>query len=181
MESDVQLRELQKQNLLAEILRTSGKVKLAARGYSMLPALWPGDILNVETAGFERVQVGDVVLYERWNRFFIHRVLQKFATHTESERPSLVTRGDSMMSPDPAISPESLLGIAVSLERVSGQVLSIPNCSLPRRAFGLALGYSVWLRSVALRVHAWRRQRRQARFGSAAEVKASEGSPVVNI
>ena len=95
MESDVQFLVLQKQNLVAEVLRTSGKVRLAARGHSMLPTLWPGDVLTVETTTFEQLQIGDIVLYQRSERFFIHRLLRKTSA-TGSDRPTLVTRGDSM-------------------------------------------------------------------------------------
>src|ERR1700746_3815028 len=106
---DGQLRELQKQNLIAEILRTRGSVRLAARGHSMMPTLWPGDLLNIEFVCFDRVRVGDLVLYERSNRFFIHRVLKKLAG-VESTRPTLVTRGDSMLTLDAMVTPEELLG-----------------------------------------------------------------------
>jgi hypothetical protein len=171
MESDVQLRELQKQNLVAEVLRTSGTVKLTARGHSMMPTLWPGDFLNIETVSFDRVQVGDLVLYERSNRFFIHRVLQKSAG-VESRRPTLVTRGDSMLTLDPMVRPEELLGRVVSLERRSKGRVPIPDCSVLRRAFGMVLGYSDRLRSFALRIHAWRQPRNGAQ-SAVPEVQAN--------
>lgn len=155
MESEVQFCELQKQNLVAEVLRTSGKVRLAARGHSMLPTLWPGDLLTVETARFDQVSPGDVILYRRWERFFIHRVLRK---SSGSDRPTLVTRGDSMSGFDPSVVPEQLLGKIVSVERVSGFTVPVPACSKFQRALGLTLGHSDRLRSLVLRWHSWRRR-----------------------
>jgi Peptidase S24-like len=155
MESDVQFLVLQKQNLVAEVLRTSGKVTLAARGHSMLPTLWPGDLLTVETTTFEQVCPGDIVLYQRSERFFIHRVLRKLFA-TGSDRPSLVTRGDSMSGLDSPVLPEELLGKVVSVERASKLRVPMPVCSKPRRILGLALGASDRLRSAALRWHGWR-------------------------
>jgi hypothetical protein len=133
MESDVQFCEAHKQNLAAEVLRTSGKVRLAARGHSMLPTLWPGDPLTVQATPFEQVGPGDVILYQRWERFFIHRVLRKNSV-AGSDRPSLVTRGDSM----------------------TGFDAFVLACSTLRRALGLALGYSDRLRSLVLRWRGWR-------------------------
>jgi hypothetical protein len=155
MESDVQFCEAHKQNLAAEVLRTSGKVRLAARGHSMLPTLWPGDPLTVQATPFEQVGPGDVILYQRWERFFIHRVLRKNSV-AGSDRPSLVTRGDSMTGFDAFVLPEELLGRVVSVEHVSGNPRAVPACSTLRRALGLALGYSDRLRSLVLRWRGWR-------------------------
>jgi len=33
--------------LAAEVLRSSGRLRLRATGTSMLPAVWPGDVLSV--------------------------------------------------------------------------------------------------------------------------------------
>lgn len=155
MESDVQFLVLQKQNLIAEVLRTSGKVRLAARGHSMLPTLWPGDVLTVETTTFEQLQIGDIVLYQRSERFFIHRLLRKTSA-TGSDRPTLVTRGDSMSGFDAPVLPEELLGKIVSVECASRRRVPLRLCSKPRRIFGLALGASDRLRSAVLRWHSWR-------------------------
>ena len=155
MEIGVESCESQKQNLAAEILQAAGKVTLAARGYSMLPALWPGDLLHIEAISFDRVRPGDIVLYRRWERFFIHRVLCK-SNKAESDRPSLVTRGDSMTGFDAPVFPEELLGRVVSVQRTSGQFFPAPRCSKARRVLGLMLGASNRLRSVVLRWHSWR-------------------------
>jgi hypothetical protein len=155
MEIGVESCESQKQNLAAEILQAAGKVTLAARGHSMLPALWPGDLLHIEPISFDRVRPGDIVLYRRWERFFIHRVLCK-SDKTGSDRPSLVTRGDSMTGFDALVSPEELLGRVVSVQRTSGQFSPAPRCSKARRVLGLMLGASNRLRSVVLRWHNWR-------------------------
>jgi hypothetical protein len=166
MEPDVQFCEADKQNLVAEVLRTGGKVRLAARGHSMLPTLWPGDLLTVQVTPFEQLCPGDVVLYQRWERFFIHRVLRK-QCGTESDRPSLVTRGDSMTGSDACVLPEELLGKVVSVERIPGHALAVPACSMLRRMVGLGLGHSDRLRSLVLRWHGRRMAARADRRVSA--------------
>ena len=37
-----------KQELLLQVLRDYGRVRIRALGTSMLPALWPGDVLDIE-------------------------------------------------------------------------------------------------------------------------------------
>ena len=155
METAFESCESQKQNLAAEILQTAGRVRLAVRGHSMLPTLWPGDLLDIETTSLDQVSPGDIVLYRRWDRFFIHRVLCKSAA-TGSERPSLVTRGDSMSGADAPVVPEELLGKVISLQRTSGDCLPPPRCSKWQRIVGLILGHNDRLRSAVLRMRDWR-------------------------
>lgn len=173
MESDVQFCELQKQNLVTEVLRTSGRVRVAARGHSMLPTLWPGDLLTVEATRFDQVSPGDVILYRRWERFFIHRVLRK-SSATGSDRPSLVTRGDSMSGFDGAVLPEEILGKVISIEGSSGRCLPVPACLKFRRIIGLALGSGDRLRSLVLRWHSWRRRARAKTEAAAKLVRARQ-------
>lgn len=156
MEFDPQTRQPVQQSLAVEVLRSTGKLRLAARGYSMLPTLWPGDLLNIEATSFDRVSAGDVVLFCREDRFFIHRIVSRQDATGGSTRPSLVTRGDSMPTPDARVFPEELLGKVVS--RQDGDRISIlPGCGRVRRWLGLALAYGDRLRSVALRIHEWQR------------------------
>jgi hypothetical protein len=121
----------------------------------MLPTLWPGDLLTVETTTFEQVQIGDIVLYQRSERFFIHRVLRK-SSATGSDCHSLVTRGDSMSGFDAPVLPEELLGKIVSVERALRRHAPLRVCSKPRRILGLALGSNDRMRSAALRWYSWR-------------------------
>src|SRR5579871_1015422 len=170
MDADCASREPQKQDLAIEVLRATGKVRFLARGYSMLPTLWPGDLLTVETVPFEKVSPGDVVLYQRWERLFMHRVMRRASGAAGSERPSLVTRGDSMTGFDAPVFPGELLGRVVSVQRTSGLCFLAPRCSVAERVFGLMLGSSDRLRSVALRWHDWR----------TAGMRDSGASPSVN-
>ena len=110
MESDIQFLALKSRISLQRYFEPTERVTLAAGVIACCPTLWPGDLLTVETTTFEQVQIGDIVLYQRSGRFFIHRVLRK-SSATGSDRHSLVTRGDSMSG-----LPEELLGKIVSVE-----------------------------------------------------------------
>jgi len=92
-------------DLAAEVLRCFGKLRLQVGGWSMLPSIWPRDTLIIERASTSSVSAGDVVLFGRDQRLFVHRVIRK-AVKSEA----LVTQGDAMDSPDSPVSENEFLG-----------------------------------------------------------------------
>jgi len=76
-------------------------------GWSMLPAVWPGDTLVVESAGSNSVSKGDIVLFGRDRRLFAHRVVSR---RSQAEDSQVVTRGDAMPTPDLPLAEDELLG-----------------------------------------------------------------------
>jgi hypothetical protein len=146
---DHQARDQSRNNLAVEVLQKMGVLRLSAFGYSMLPSLYPGDIVTVRQASLSEMRPGDVVLYIRDGRLFLHRNL-KFVQTTSGS--ALVTRGDSMPHVDAPVSSSELLGRVVKVER-RGKPQPLPPCTPARRIVGLLLGYSARLRSLALRWH----------------------------
>ena len=67
----------------------------------MLPSIWPGDIACVSRVAAYRP--GDVVLFSRKGRLFVHRVV-------EMSGGAVVTRGDSMLDADPPVAVSDVLG-----------------------------------------------------------------------
>ena len=146
---DHQARDQSRNNLAVEVLKKTGALRLSAFGYSMLPTLYPGDILTIRREGLPAIQAGDVVLYMRHGRFFIHRNLHSLETGSGA---ALVTRGDSMPHADQPVTASELLGKVVNIER-GGDSKPVPSCTLLRRGFGLLLAYSGRLRTLVLRWH----------------------------
>jgi hypothetical protein len=101
-------------SLAAEVLRTSGKLELRAMGVSMLPTLWPGDQLAVQSCRMDEVELGDLVLFMRQRRFFIHRAVGSFPVVNES---LLIARGDCMPENDPPVRSSELLGRITGVQR----------------------------------------------------------------
>ncbi len=62
--------------LAAEVIRSSGKLRLRATGASMLPSIWPGDVLTVSSEAVAETQPGDIILFEREGRLIAHRVVE---------------------------------------------------------------------------------------------------------
>ena len=139
-------REQQKVNLAAEILRAGGSIRLIAQGSSMLPAIWPGEVLEISSIPAEAAVVGDIVLVEHDGRFFIHRLIAKSDSGG-------ITRGDSLPEDDPVMVPSVLLGRVCAIHRRGQVIVPAVQRSLPIRALAWVLCRSNQLRNLTLRFH----------------------------
>ena len=167
--------------LVADVLRDSGHLRLRVYGESMLPTLWPGDVVEIEGCAPEDVRSGEIVLAQRDGRLFLHRLVAPCAPN------GFLLRGDSLPSPDPVFPPEALLGrfvrrvhwpapgaasdfeeVTVSLQRypATNRSFSATCATAPHRgisakwpgakwsrAVGMLLCYCGLARRLALRLH----------------------------
>lgn len=119
----------------------------------MLPALWPGDLLTIQSREYDEVVPGDIVLVMRDNRFFVHRLIEK---RQVKDSCSWITRGDAMPQNDPPSAKFELLGRVTFIRR--GNRTLVPSRKVSLFTTALAWMLSRWdhLRSFALRMHAAR-------------------------
>jgi len=96
-----------KRELARESLRLCGTIRLKVMGWSMLPSIWPGDTLTIESSKWDDVSAGEIVLYERSRGFFIHRVIEKVGS---GESAAVRTRGDAMPHADAPVPRQDVLG-----------------------------------------------------------------------
>lgn len=146
---DFQAREAGRCRLVAEALRSWGRLKLRATGQSMLPALWPGDLLTVQSCPPELIEPGEIVLYMRGERFFIHRVVSK---GREAEGAFLITRGDCMAENDPPVRSDELLGRIAEVQRAGSIFVPAPTLSPVRRIAARMLCHWSLFRRATLRL-----------------------------
>jgi signal peptidase len=142
----------QREALAVEALRHTGRLRLQVRGESMLPALWPGDVVEITACSLDGVRQGEIVLAFREGRFFLHR----FLAHREPN--GFLTRGDSMPGPDPVFPADALLGKLMHVLR-EGQTVSAPVRPWSR-VVGLFFCYCRLARRAVLRFHSWRNSQR---------------------
>jgi len=124
-----------KQELMVDVLRQHGRCRMRVSGSSMLPTLWPGDTVAIERRSPSEMKVGDIVLYERCGRFFLHRMV---ALPAERFPGRFVTRGDSMPRADPAVPVESILGVLAGVRRGEDWVAA-PGAMSPMTRWAAAL------------------------------------------
>ena len=151
-----QARDQSRCRLAAEGLRSWGVLKLRANGVSMLPTLWPGDLLTVESVRLEQVEPGEIVLYMRQGRFFVHRIVSKNCMQDEA---FLVTRGDCMSENDPPVKSGELLGRITEVRRSGSNFMPARELSPFRRILAWLFCHWSLFRRVGLRLAAYRHER----------------------
>jgi hypothetical protein len=115
--------------LVAEVARNFGEVRMGVLGLSMFPCLLPGDIVTVERRAIEDFRAGDIAKYLRDGRLMVHRVI-------ELREGKLITRGDAAIENDAPVRAEEIVGKVVSVAR--GGKRFEPTTAPSRRERGLA-------------------------------------------
>ena len=121
MPSPLSQREAIHLELAVEVLRSSGDLRFRANGASMLPSIFPGDILLVQSQPMANVRCGDVALWSRDGRFYAHRVTRLLQ---DGDRTAVVTRGDALTEDDPPIGRDEYLGAVLAVVR-RGRLIEI--------------------------------------------------------
>jgi hypothetical protein len=148
--STQEIRDDPKLGLAAEVLSRHGSVFLKAKGMSMLPAVWPGDLLTIQRAVYDEIAAGDIVLVLRDHRFCIHRLVG-----WQLGRDGLlsVTRGDAMPQDDPPAAASEVLGRVASIRRGNRSFVPSRRVSILHSALAWMLCRWSRFRSLALRIH----------------------------
>jgi signal peptidase I len=84
----------------------------------MLPWIRSGDLVFVRSFTYEQASRGDVVLFERGERLFVHRVIRSaMAGLGGKERAALITKGDALDSADEPVTRAEFLGRVIRVHR----------------------------------------------------------------
>jgi signal peptidase I len=143
-----------KQLLLTEVLGGFGHARLRVTGTSMLPTLWPGDVVALERTDPEALCVGDVILFQEQERLFLHRIVA-----IDHSALRCATRGDAMPQADPQIQCDQILAKAVSVENCEGRIVTHLRPPWFAKLLGSAVAHSDFAGRLALRFHEVRRAR----------------------
>jgi signal peptidase I len=132
-DSTLETANAAKCDLAGQVLRAFGRLRLRVLGSSMIPSLWPGDVLLVHRRDIGGISTGEIVLFAREGRLFAHRVVSSAG---ESGGKQVVTQGDALRAPDPPVTSAELLG-SVSLVFRAGK-WTAPRAGLNLGRFLLA-------------------------------------------
>lgn len=95
-----------------------------ARGSSMWPTVWHGDILTVEPAAAAELKVGDVAVYRRGpGDLAVHRLVR---TRAGEAGPLLTLRGDGQGQAGETVSADCVIGRVVAVRSPAGRPLWRP-------------------------------------------------------
>jgi signal peptidase I len=136
--------------LAGEVLRSSGTLRLKVTGWSMLPSVWPGDTLVIEKADSGAVSAGDIVLFGRDRRLFVHRVITTGNYGAESQ---VVTRGDAMPAADSPVSRAELMGKISLILRNGRRIEPSKSLGFSERAVAALIQRSEFAARVVVGVH----------------------------
>lgn len=136
---------LTRASLAVDSLLAAGRLRLRVHGESMLPTLWPGDLVDVTRCSLARLRPGEIALAFRDGRFFLHRFLRV------SPSGGFFLRGDSMPGPDPEFPAGAFLGRIA--DRPASSTVSVFHW---RRLIGLLLCHCAPVRCLALAIHSRR-------------------------
>lgn len=105
------------QSGLGLLLRKDG-TRLRVRSTSMLPALAPGDKVEILPLEAETLVIGDIAVVQVKDRFIVHRYL-----HGNGSQ-GIVVKGDRLRRADAPVDRKDVIGKVVSIER-NGDVHTI--------------------------------------------------------
>jgi signal peptidase len=127
--------------LVHDVAHSAGEVRLRVAGASMLPAIWPGDVITVRGCNLTELQPGHIALYRRDGKLTAHRIQELTSDH-------LIARGDSVPCFDPPVRANEIVGKVVSISR-DGKILPLEQ-TFWHRAVSTILRHSDFLLRVTL-------------------------------
>lgn len=135
--------------LAAELLQRGERMSLRVRGSSMLPSLFPGDVLTFRRCAPAEIVVGDIVLFMREGRCFVHRVSERMAGGASAR---LRTRGDALSSCDAPLVETEVLGRLAAVER-KGRRLPPPRLGPVRSLIAGLVRHAPWAARALVAAH----------------------------
>lgn len=128
----------------AVLLRAGRRVRIRARGRSMMPAIADGERLLVEPVRAEDLAVGHIVLCRRGTPLVAHRVLE--VRRKDDGSTVVAIRGDAPGERVEEVRADDVLGRVVEIQHERGS--RVPSRRVPRVRRALRW---IWRAAVALR------------------------------
>jgi len=104
------LRRIACCELVKDVACGGSDVRLMVSGASMIPALWPGDVVTVRQCAIAEFEPGEIAVFRQDEKLVIHRI-----ERVSGDR--LITRGDARPRFDSPVQPSEIVGRVVSIAR----------------------------------------------------------------
>jgi signal peptidase I len=122
-------------DLVADVARASGRVQLEVNGFSMVPALWPGDLLTVRNCCPYELAPNSLIVFQQDQQLIVHRLIRRVGDQ-------IVTRGDARRRLDKPVEAGQIVGRVESVMR-NGRPVDFRN-SLRQQLVSVCLRRSEW-------------------------------------
>ncbi len=126
----------------AALLEEGKNITITAGGYSMWPAIRPGDAVVIGPWSSGAAAAGQIVALRRDGGFVLHRITDVIM---DEGRKLIVTCGDAAARADEPAGPETVAGIVISLTR-RGRQLPPPRRRSPHLINRLRAAVARWMR-----------------------------------
>lgn len=115
--------------LVSRLLEDGISIRIPADGYSMFPAIHPGDAIRISPVSDPgTLSKGEIVAWKREHDLVVHRLI---SVKCLEDRMVFVTRGDSSMSSDQPIIPELLAGRVTMIEKKGKKLIPEIKTDIP--------------------------------------------------
>jgi signal peptidase I len=101
-------------NTIGSKIRAQGSASVRVLNGDMFPWIRGGDQVFVRRWDFSMLRPGDVILFERNEDFFVHRVVRRV---NEDKTSAVITKGDALDAPDAPVTADEFLGRATRIHR----------------------------------------------------------------
>lgn len=102
-------------------LLSEGKsLRIKAGGYSMFPAIRPGDIVIIAPVNNQSNLIpGDIIVFRRDSGFVLHRLTD---IRYHEKKIFFITRGDSSVNEDKPVTADKISGVVTAIETKRGKI-----------------------------------------------------------
>ncbi|MCK4699144.1 MAG: signal peptidase I [Bacteroidales bacterium] len=136
-------------------LLSEGKsLRIKAGGYSMFPAIHPGDIVIIAPVNNQSNLIpGDIIVFRRDSGFVLHRLTD---IRHRDDNTFYITRGDSSMNEDKPITADKISGVVTAIETRRGSRIRPYHHKIHYRRNRLTIKL----------IHSWKKLLREIRLNS---------------
>jgi signal peptidase I len=94
-------------DLADELLDKGTSIRIKASGYSMFPAIRPGNTIIIKPVPPDELKCGMIIAWKREKDMVVHRLILAYESDGKKH---YITRGDSCRSSDKPVTPDMIAG-----------------------------------------------------------------------
>lgn len=100
--------------LADELLDKGTSIRITASGYSMYPAIKPGNTIIIKPVPLDKLKCGMIIAWKREKDMVVHRLVLAYES---DEKRYYITRGDSCRSSDKPVTEDMIAGRVEAIYR----------------------------------------------------------------